>query len=193
MHCTPHPPCDMFYSVPIGCSSDADWCLHSAAMPHSRLQVLVFGKALNETERAATEAYLQAKWGLPAPACPTPVPPLPPAMVVGTAIATPGAPPRELYFVTTAGDPPTVTPQEAFEAAVQRADRLGRKVVTSTPDSHFNVGVSVAGASIDGLFRAHPPVFLHGAMVRQLRHRFLTILRAFLSCMPPHTPCVLCS
>jgi hypothetical protein len=65
---------------------------------------------------------------------------------------------------TLAQTPAPAPPIAVFEAATARVKRLATKVRVSTPDPQLNVGIPAAAASVDGLFRSEPSVFLHGAM-----------------------------
>jgi hypothetical protein len=70
-----------------------------------------------------------------------------------------------LYFTAALNDADGVaamhSPSTAFINAVARGQTIGSKVVAITPEPHFDVGVAVSAAAVDGLYRNAPPVFLH--------------------------------
>lgn len=125
-------------------------------------EVLVYDRPFNSTELQATSAHLANMWNVQAPACKPPNNKM--VMLRGSySLAA-----HQTVFLA-AGDsvsaPSTVSnPSEAFSAADARGAALSNRLQAKTPDQHFNVGVSVAGAAVDGLYRGSPPVFLHGAM-----------------------------
>lgn len=125
-------------------------------------EVLVYDRPFNGTELQAMSTHLANMWNVQAPACKPPKNEM--VMLRGS---FPLAAHQTVFLAAGDGvsNPSTISnPATSFAAAEARGAALGRRVQAETPDKHFNVGVSVAGAAVDGLYRGTPPVFLHGAM-----------------------------
>ena len=128
-------------------------------------EVLIYDRALLASDLQQTTDYLAARFAVNVSQCKL----ANNASLMATARLALDTP-IDIHFMANVSDPHDAhdvrdtTPAEAFAKAVNRTDMLGRRVATSTPDAHLDVGVSVASAAIDGLFRQAPPVFLHGAM-----------------------------
>lgn len=79
--------------------------------------------------------------------------------------AAPASPPTTTRFSWSiaVGDVHTDPASQLAAAEVRVAD-LSTSVVASTPDALINAAVASMGPAIDGLFRANPGIFVHGAM-----------------------------
>ena len=123
-------------------------------------EVVVFDRALNASELGAMHAYLYAAY--PAPllvpkrACEQ-AGPLP----AGRSPLAAGGATR--FTLSVLANAPPGDPAAELAAAEARALRLTR-TASSTPEPLVDAALQAMGAAVDGLFRANPGAFVHGAM-----------------------------
>jgi hypothetical protein len=130
-------------------------------------EVVVFPFALSPTELAAMQQYFLLAWPAIKPKSCVKAGPL----AVGRgSIAVPspasGGAPASTRFTWSirVQDVPT-DPLADLEAAKARVAAL-TMVSAVTPDALVSAAVAAMGPAIDGLYRADPGIFVHGAMVR---------------------------
>ena len=126
-------------------------------------EIVVFPRALNASELAAMHAYLYAAWPavVPKKSCSPPAGPL--AAGRSPLPADAGASTRFTWAVLAAAAPPA-DPLAALAAAQARASGLATRAVSATPDPLVDAGLQSMSLAVDGLFRANPGAFVHGAM-----------------------------
>jgi hypothetical protein len=137
-------------------------------------EVVVFDFALNASEQASMEAYFAAGWPAVTPprSCAPPAPPL--AFARAALPAAPALPLRLTLSIAAAPAggalPPAAGegPAATLAAAQQRAAGLAGAAVAHAPSALVGAALGALGAAVDGLWRADPGMFVHGAMAWDL-------------------------
>ena len=125
-------------------------------------EIVVFPRALNATELAAMNAYFYAAWPsiVPKKACtPSGLGPL----AVGRSPLAAAATTRFTFSIK-ANEAPPADPLADLAAAQARAQQLATRATSLTPDALVDAGLQAMSFAVDGLFRADPGAFVHGAM-----------------------------
>jgi hypothetical protein len=84
-------------------------------------------------------------------------------MAVGRTRLSAGSTSSVVIAILQAATPPSSAAAQLAAATARTAD-LAARITMTTGDALLDAAASVAGASVDGLWRLNPPVFVHGAM-----------------------------
>lgn len=126
-------------------------------------EVVVFPRTLNASELAAMHAYFFAAYPaiVPKKHCA----PSAGSFAVGRSSLPSAAGATTAFAVAvTANAAPAADPAAVLTAARARALRLATRASSATPDALIDAALPAMSLAVDGLFRADPGAFVHGAM-----------------------------